>query len=596
MAKRVSLAKSMTLSSDVLAKKVRQLEFLTESARLLNSTLDFESLVALIMKIVKEALNVETVAILTFDKDKKHMVFEVARGKDRGDIEGLKIPVGLGVVGWVAEKKRPAVVNDVRNDPRYSRELEKKYGLRPRSIMSIPLKRGNRLIGVLEAVNRRGSAAFTGEDLNIFLALGNHIAAAIENARLFRDAERKRLENALLYDVSMSLGKPLALVDVLREILASLKKLIPYDAAAIFVVDRKSQQLESEVHSGYTPDDKEERLRLKLDEGLVGWTARHKTGVICPDCSKDARYVNAREKTRSEMAAPMLSGGRVIGIFNLESNATNAYSEEELRLLQTFAAQAGVSIERARLYEEQQEKHEIERELRLARTVQQFFTPLQSRRLGPFTIAGRNYPSLELSGDCFDFFPLKDPYSAFAIADVAGKGVPASIIMSSFRACLHTVAPYFMRARDIAQRANEILLETVRPHDFVTAFIGVVNHQTGEVTYCNAGHNPAVLMKADGKHELLETGGTILGVFDDLELHQGRFILGDSLLLCYTDGTVDAVNHAEEPFGMERLVEFLRENRQFGAARICNALRRRLREHVRDMPQVDDMTFLVLKR
>ncbi|MBP2681567.1 MAG: Serine phosphatase RsbU, regulator of sigma subunit, partial [Candidatus Krumholzibacteriota bacterium] len=561
-----------------------------------NSTLDFESLVALIMKIVKEALNVETVAILTYDKDKKNMIFEVARGKDRKDIQGLKIPVGLGVVGWVAEKRRPVVINDVRNDPRYSRELEKKYGLKPRSIMSIPLKHGNRLIGVLEAVNRRGSTAFTNEDLKIFLALGNHIAAAIENARLFRDAERKRLENALLYDVSMSLGKPLALVDVLREILASLKKLIPYDAAAIFVVNRKNQQLESEVHTGYTPEDKEERLRLKLDEGLVGWAASHKTGVICPDCTQDPRYVNAREKTRSEMVAPMLSGGRVIGIFNLESNATNAYSEEGLRLLQAFAAQAGVSIERARLYEEQQGKREIERELRLARTVQQFFTPLQSRRLGPFTIAGRNYPSLELSGDCFDFFPLKEPFSAFAIADVAGKGVPASIIMSSFRACLHTVAPYFTRARDIAQRANEILLETVRPHDFVTAFIGVLNHQTGEVTYCNAGHNPAVLMKADGKHELLETGGTILGVFPDLELHQGRFLLEDSLLLCYTDGTIDAVNAKDEPFGMERLVEFARKHREFGAARICTALRARLREHVQNMPQVDDMTFLVLKR
>jgi serine phosphatase RsbU (regulator of sigma subunit) len=292
----------------------------------------------------------------------------------------------------------------------------------------------------------------------------------------------------------------------------------------------------------------------------------------------------------------MLSGGKVIGLFNLESDTLNAFTPEHLRLLEAFAAQAGVSIERARLYEEQQEKHEIERELKVARTVQQFFTPLQSRKLGQFTIAGRNYPSLELSGDYFDFFPLKEPYAAFAIADVAGKGVPASIIMSSFRACLHTVAPYYTRAREIAQRANEILLETVRPHDFVTAFIGVLNYQTGEVTYCNAGHNPAILMRADGKHELLETGGTILGTFDDLELHQGKFLLGDSILLCYTDGTVDAVNRADEPFGMDRLVEFLREHRTFPIGRICTSLRRRLKEHVQDMPQSDDMTYLVMKK
>ncbi len=103
-------------------------------------------------------------------------------------------------------------------------------------------------------------------------------------------------------------------------------------------------------------------------------------------------------------------------------------------------------------------------------------------------------------------------------------------------------------------------------------------------------------MRPDGSHELLETGGSILGVFEDLELHQGKFLLGDSLLFCYTDGTVDAVNRADEPFGMDRLVEFLRENRHLAARQICNALRRRLKEHVEDMPQADDMTYLVLKK
>jgi sigma-B regulation protein RsbU (phosphoserine phosphatase) len=595
MPKRQSLAKSSRLTDDVLTKKVRQLEFLAESAELLNSTLDFESVVSLIMKIVKDALDAETVAILTYDKEKKHMIFEVAQGKEGKTLQGLEIPVGLGIVGWVAEHKRPAIINDVRNDPRYSPVLEKEFGLSPQSIVSIPLIRANRVIGVMEAVNKRGKIPFTQEDLDIFLALGNHIASAFENARLFREAERKHLESSLLYQLSVALGKPLDLNAVLREILTSVERLVPYDAAAIFVIDRKSQLLVSEVHRGYEPGD-EARLHLKLGEGLSGWSARHKTGVICPDTSKDTRYAEARKKSRSEIVAPMVSGGKVIGLFNLESDRLNAYGPEDLRLLEAFAAQAGVSIERARLYEEQKEKHEIERELRVARTVQQFFTPLQTRRIGAFTIAGRNYPSLELSGDYFDFFPLKEPFVAFAIADVAGKGVPASIIMSSFRACLHTVAPYYTRARDIAQRANEILLETVRPHDFVTAFIGVLNQQTGEVTYCNAGHNPAILMRPDGSHELLETGGSILGVFEDLELHQGKFLLGDSLLFCYTDGTVDAVNRADEPFGMDRLVELIRENRRLGIRQICNALRRRIKEHVQDMPQDDDITYLVLKK
>ncbi len=595
MSKRASLTKSSRAAEEKLASRVKQLELLTESSRLLNSTLDFTRLLQLIMKVVKDALNVETVSILRYDWDKTHMVFELSRGKHGREIRGVKIPLGVGVVGWVAKFKKPVVANDISKDKRFLPELEKRFGLRTRSIMSIPLKRGNRFIGVLEAVNRKGKKPFTKDDLEVFLALGNNIATAIENARLFREAEKKQLEVELLYNISVSMGKSLVLDDVLEQILASLKKLICHEAAAIFVLDRKSQLLVSEIHYGYDPG-KEERILLKLDEGVVGWAARNKKGIIVPDCSKDKRYVNARKETESEMVAPMLSGGKVIGLFNIESNAKRIYREADLKLLEMFAAQASVSIERARLYEEQQVKREIERELRLARTVQQFFTPKQSHKVGPYTLTGRNYPSLELSGDYFDFFPLKEPYAAFAIADVAGKGVPASIIMSSFRTILHTAAPYFTRARDIAQRANEILLETVRPNDFVTAFFGVLNHETGEVTYCNAGHNPAILMKKDGSHELLETGGPVLGVFESFDFEQGKITLDDSLLFCYTDGVVDAANSAEEPYEMERLLKYLKTHRESAPSRICSGLRRELKDHVKDMPQLDDMTFLVLRK
>ncbi len=399
----------------------------------------------------------------------------------------------------------------------------------------------------------------------------------------------------MLYKTSLDLGKALALDQVLEQLLASLKQLIDYDAAAIFVLDRKNQELVSQLQHGYRPG-REAQIRLKLDEGLVGWSARHKKGAIVPDTSKDRRYVSARRRTNSEMVAPMLSRGRVIGLFNLESNGIDTYHGDDLRLLQSFAAIAGVSIERARLYEEQQVKLAIERELKVARTVQEFFTPSKSQKLGKYTLTGRNYPSLELSGDYLDVFPLKKPYVAFAVADVAGKGVPASIIMASFRATLHTGAPHFTSARDIALRANQILLETVRPDDFVTDFIGVLNADNGEVTYCNAGQDPAILMKPSGRYQLLEAGGTVLGVLENNKLREGRFMLGDNVLLAYSDGTTDANDPDEEPFGRNRLIEFLREHRHLGPGRICTALWKQLKDHMRGTPQIDDLTFLVLKQ
>jgi serine phosphatase RsbU (regulator of sigma subunit) len=577
-----------------LRKRLKELELLIKSSHALNSTLDLDRLLGVILQIVQQALRVETASVLFFDKERENLIFEMARGKRGREIVGLKVPVGVGVVGWVAKNQKPAIVNDLPNDARYSPILEKQFGLRTCSIMSIPLKRRNKMIGVIEAVNRRNKEPFAQEDLQLFIALGDHIATAIDNARLYREAERSRLEASQLYEISVALGKTFTLNQVLNQILINLKKLVPYNAAALFVLDTKSQELISHFQKGYAPKEME-KLRLKLDEGIVGWAATEKKAVIVPDVGKDDRYVDAHRRTRSEIVTPMLSRGRVIGLFNLESHKLDAYGGDDLRLLESFAAQAAVSIERARLYEEEREKRVIERELKLARTVQAFFTPSQSEKVGKYTLTGRNYPSLELSGDYVDLFPLKKPYVAFAIADVAGKGVPASIVMSSFRATLHTAAPYYTSARDIAVRANQILLETVRPEDFVTAFIAVLDPTTGAVTYCNAAHEPPILMKPNGRYRLLEAGGTMLGVFEDNDLAEGSFMMDDNLFFAYTDGATDAANRKDQPFGFKRLLRYVRAHRTESTFRICTGLRRHIQDFTEGTPQIDDQTFLAIR-
>jgi serine phosphatase RsbU (regulator of sigma subunit) len=561
---------------------------------MLNATLNLEQLLSVIMKIVKNALGVQAVLLSTVDDDGENLVFEMARGRRDRAVRGRKIPFGEGIMGRVAENKKPLVVNDTGDDKGISLELEKKLGLRPRSVLTIPLLRRGKLIGVLEVINRKSEKPFTEDDLSLAITLGEHIAIALANARLFRRAERLRLEYSLLAQVSADLGKSLSLQGVLERILKDLEKLIQFDAAAIFVLDRRRNKLVSKLHRGYR-EENEQHIDLKRDEGVVSLALSNKKGIIVDDVRETDVYVEARKRTRSEIVAPMLSHGDIIGAFNLESDRVRAYRAEDLRLLEAFAGQASVAIERAHLYEEQSEKQEIEEELRVARTVQTFFTPKRSRAAGPFRIAGVNYPSLEVSGDYYDFFPLRKRLMAFAIADVAGKGVPASLIMSGFRAALHTMAPYITSARQIAIGANQILMETVRPQDFVTAFIGVLNSKTGEVTYCNAGHNRPILMKPDGTYRLLETGGPILGVLEDPPMVEGRFRLTDETLLCYTDGATEARNAADEEYGDERLIEALRESIELPPSRLCRALYSRLKDFYDEAGQGDDVTYLVLK-
>lgn len=580
---------------NMLRAKIKELELLTAASRMLNATLNLEQLLNVIMKIVKKAVKAETVFLSMLEPSSERLVVELARGKHGGKMRGYEIPIGEGIMGWVAQHHKPLILADAHKDKRYSLDLERKLVEKPRSVLAIPLKRRGRLIGVLEAVSHKGKGHFTENDLSLAITLGEHIAIAVANARLLRRAKRSGLKYSLLARVATDMGKSLSLDGVLERILKNLKKLIPFDAAAIFVLDRGENRMVSRLHYGYS-QGREERINVKSDEGIVSLAVSQKKGIIVGDVKENDIYVEARSATRSEMVAPILSHGEVIGVFNLEDDRVNAYNDENLQLLEAFAGQASVAIERAKLYEERHEKLEIQKELRLARTVQEFFTPKKSKTIGRFRIAGVNFPSLEVSGDYYDYFPVKDSLYAFAIADVAGKGAPASIIMSSLRATLHTAAPNVASARQLAMRANKILLETVRPQDFVTAFIGVLDPRTGELTYCNAGHNPPILMSADGSYRLLEAGGTVLGVMEDVTLTEGRLRIGQEILVCYTDGATEGRNEKDQEYGEARLLESIKSSIHLTPFRLCRALMGGFRSFIKDGEQTDDVTFLVLKR
>lgn len=583
----------MTTERQLLLKKAREFELLAAASRTLNTNLEFGELLKGLLRIVKTAMRTEAVLLAVMD-ERDRMVFERALGVADDDLRGTLVVRGTGVMGAVWQKREPIIITDPRHSE-HAPTFARKLGLKVHSLAAIPLVRRGNVRGILEVVNRRNDEHFTDDDLALFTALGEHVAVAVANHRLRMQAERRRLEYSLLAEVSADVGKALSRDEALERILKNLKRLVEYDAAAIFVLDRKSDTITSVLHTGY-PRGADERIHLKSDEGLVGTAARTKTGIIVPDVRVHERYRNVRARTRSEMVAPMVLRGNVLGAFNLENDRLDAYAENDLRLLEAFAAEAAVAIDRAYLYEERKVKLEIEEELRIARTVQEFFTPKKSLVSGGFRIAGANYPSLEVSGDYYDFFPSMNRLVAFAIADVAGKGVPASLILSSFRSVLRTAAPFMATARQIAVRANQILLDAVRPQDFVTAFIGVLNPDTGELSYCNAGHNPPLLVAPDGSFRRLEAGGPVLGVMRDVEFGEGRLVIKDEVLVCYTDGATEAHNASDEEYGEERLIEAVRANFSLTPYRLCTSLHASVREFIGNRRQDDDTTYLAVRR
>ena len=183
------------------------------------------------------------------------------------------------------------------------------------------------------------------------------------------------------------------------------------------------------------------------------------------------------------------------------------------------------------------------------------------------------------------------------IADVSGKGVPAALLMSAFRASLMSQEADGASPAQVAERLNAFLYRSVDPGKFVTAFMGFLDGATGRFVYANAGHNPPVLLRADGSVEWLATGGLILGILPECRFESGEAVLGTGdLLLLYTDGVTEGADAAGEQFGEDRLVASLRLLADRSCASVVSELVREVRAFEGTTGPADDVTLLAARR
>jgi len=267
-----------------------------------------------------------------------------------------------------------------------------------RSALVLPLFRGARTkdgpgepFAVIECLGRHGGP-FSSADFDRLEVAAEGVAFALDYALLLQEIERRALEKDVLLDITRALSAPFELEDVVEAIFTSLRQVIDYDAAAIYLVNRGTRTLELVSEHGY-PEGSESAFDLQIGQGIVGWVAKSGQPVIVPDVRRDPRYVAARLGTRSEIAAPLVVEGRVIGVFNLESDHEDLYHEGHLELLRAFAAQAALAVERARTARERVEQRRLERDLAIARDIQRSFLPAAAPRVPGFDLAGTSISS-----------------------------------------------------------------------------------------------------------------------------------------------------------------------------------------------------------
>src|ERR1044071_3528506 len=402
----------------------------------------------------------------------------------------------------------------------------------------------------------------------------------------------------MLLDITSKISRSLDLQEVLNLVMDTLDSLIPYDAAGIFVLQCVGDEpctFKAEAVRGYDIDELSE-LHLKLGEGFIGSVAVSGKPVISHDVREDPVYVNARDRTRSEMVAPIISNDEVIGVFDLESDELNAYSNDDLEVLMLLASQVAIIIEKSVLHEQLIEKKRLQGQLEVARQVQLELLPPNDPELAGYDISAYNFPTEEVSGDYYDWVKIYDDQLGIVIADVSGKGVPAAILMAFLRAGLRAATLVGYAPNRSMARVNYLLWESIERNQFVTAFHGILDASNQTLSYSNAGHNPPLLMKANGEIQFIDYGEQPLGMFRGTRYHQYHLLLepGDVLVL-YTDGVTEAQSPEGEEFGRDRLVQAVKEKYQQPAREMIASLQLAILEWTAHAGPSDDVTFFIIK-
>lgn len=409
----------------------------------------------------------------------------------------------------------------------------------------------------------------------------------------------------MLLDITRKISRSLDLQEVLNLVMDTLDSLIPYDAAGIFLLKqpdsgtvqpREEQRVfHAEALRGYDIDDLTE-LHLKLGEGIIGHVALKAEPVISPDVRKDPLYINARVETHSEMVAPIISNDEVIGVFDLESDELNAYSDDDLQVLMMLSSQVAIIIEKVMLHEQLIEKQRLEGQLEVARQVQLELLPPSDPKLEGFDISAYNFPTEEVSGDYYDWVPIYNDQIGIVVADVSGKGVPAALLMAFLRASLRAATHIGYAPHVSLVKANYLLWESIERNQYVTAFYGVLDASHRTLAYANAGHNPPLLLDARGNVKFIDRGGVPLGMFRDTRYYEYYLTIEpDEVLVLYTDGVTEAQSPQGEEFGRQRLAESVKKWRGRSAKDLITAVQKDVIDWTDGRGVTDDVTFFVVK-
>ncbi len=502
------------------------------------------------------------------------------------------------IIGQRIEIQRP--VRSIRpseklkqEDPAWSDFLNKHQ-----QSLLIPIISQRHIVGYITLGQRLSKVPFTVTDKRVVQSLVHLSGAAIEKAMIIdqvkeanRNLDRKLQELNTLFDLSKEFNIGLDEKKVVRLVTLALLGQIGAKNYAICLRNNEGLNIVASRIEG----------NVNLPEILPKLCDLEKSSTTQELLKQKAYRIAAAQLIQLGITAvvPMHIQQKTKGMILLgERLRGGAYSHADLEFLYSLGNLAIISIENAWLFKETIEKQRMEDELNIAREIQEGLLPEKLPSISNFDIAALTIPSKEVGGDYYDVITRQNGEYIFAIGDVSGKGMPAALLMANVQAALRALAPLCTSVSETTGQINDLTCANTRGGNrFITFFWGILDVQTRQFRYTNAGHNPPYLLRNSGIMEELEEGGLILGVFKTAKPYDESSValLPGDVLVMYTDGISEAMNQNNEQFTEERLQEILKESTKLSAREIIQKVQQALESHTHGTPQSDDITMLVLK-
>ncbi len=402
-----------------------------------------------------------------------------------------------------------------------------------------------------------------------------------------------------LFEMAKMLVLPEPQDVMLHRSLELISKVIPADRLAVLV-----RQDGDALYTAATllPTNKD-MGEFRLSTTIVRQILSEKQSILIGDVTEDPRFAQQQSiimsAMKSAMAVPLFDEGNVHGILYVDTtNPMHRYSDEYLRLLATFGNILGSRMLSYTLLKERQEKQVMDAELARAASIQENLLTRSYPPLDGYVIHALQEQSRQVGGDLYDVATLPDGRVLFLVADVSGKGMGAALLMSNILASfriLYGQADFDLR-QVVIQVSNQLCRYSA-PENFATLFVGIIDPRTNEVRFINAGHNPPIVVRADGSHEHLEASGIMIGAFPFDGWQEECIVLGPGeSVVVFTDGVTEAEKVDGSQFGEELLESVLTQGRGLEASQMCERIMEEIRRFVLEAPQSDDITMLIVQR